>query len=86
MHHYRRNIELLYETPAEQARTMPPHRNYLKDIVRRAVKEKRRTLSAGHSLELLKNYRIRTAPMAVVLNVDYLRPKIREMGLPLSLR
>ena len=86
MYHYRRNIELLYETPAEQARTNPPLRNYLKEIVRKAVREQRRALGAGHALDLLKEYRIPTIPTAVVSNVDHVRMRIQDIGLPLSLK
>lgn len=86
MYRYRRNIQLLYETPAEQTQTNPPLKNYLKAIVRDAIGGGNRTIGAEASLELLKNYSIRTVPTAVVANANYLRATVREIGLPLTLR
>jgi len=84
MYRYRRNIELLYETPAEVERAGAPLRNYLKTVIRKAVKERRRLLGAVQSLDLLANYGIPTAKATVVADVD--RPReILDAGLPLSL-
>ncbi len=86
MYHYRRNIDLLYETPAEQAHRTPPLKNYLKSVVRKAVEGQRRILDDRHALDLLRNYRIPTTPAAVVTDAEDLRNGVRDMGLPLSFR
>ncbi len=85
MYGYRRNIELLYETPAEVAQKDPPLKNYLKTIIRKAVTEGRPLLGAEASLDLLRNYRIGTAKTAVVGNVDQIPGQARKLGFPVSL-
>jgi acetyltransferase len=86
MYNYRRNIQLIYETPAEAAENGAPPTNYLKAAVRRAIREGRRTLSTEHSLDLLKTYRIRTMETAVVTDVmDQIPRRARDLGLPLLL-
>ena len=85
MYRYRRNIQLLYEAPAE-VEAGAPLRNYLKTVVRKAVSEQRRVLDTEHSLDLLKNYRIRAVETVVVTDAMSGNPgRIRELGLPLSL-
>jgi len=85
MYGYHRNIDLLYETPAEVLRTGAPLMNYLKMVVRRAMQEQRFALPGQHALDLLRNYRIDTLRTAVVTNLDQAQRKILELGLPLSL-
>ena len=84
MYKYRRNIELLYETPAEVERAGAPLKNYLKTVIRKALEEQRRWLGTGHSLDLLANYGIETTKTTVVTNVDQPR-QILDAGLPLTL-
>ena len=84
MYRYQKNIELLYETPAEVGETSPRLQNYLKAILRNAIKEKKYRLSTKYARDLLTNYRIR-APRAVVVNdVRHVPEEVRQMGLPLS--
>ncbi len=85
MYRYRRNIELLYETPAEVGQASPRLQNYLKTIVRNAIKEKRHLLSTKYALDLLMNYRIQAVRAAVVTNVRHVPGEARQMGLPLVL-
>jgi len=85
MYRYRKNIDLLYETPAEVALTDPPLKNYLKTAVRQVAKDQRRILGTGQSLDLLKNYRIPTARTAVVKHLDEIPVTARDVGFPLSL-
>ena len=85
MYNYRRNIDLLYETPAKVVQTGTRLRNYLKTAVRKAVKEQRRTLRAGHSLDLLNNYRIETVKTTVVTDLGQVAGRVAALGFPLSL-
>ena len=86
MYRYHRNIELIYETPAKMAQIGAPPLNYLKTVVRKAIKEQKQALTSQHALDLLKNYRIQTLRTAVVSNIDQLRRDIiQRVGLPLSL-
>jgi len=85
MYSYRRNIQLLYETPAEVG-AGAPLRNYLKTAVRKAIKERERVLGAEHTLDLLKNYRIRTVQTAAIAGItSQALARVRDLGLPLSL-
>lgn len=85
MYRYRKNIDLLYQTPAEAVQTNPPLKNYLKMAVRQAVKDQKHTLGAEHALGLLKNYRIQTVKTAVVTQPDQVIGRIRDIGLPLTI-
>ena len=85
MYNYRRNIQLLYETPAE-VESAAPLRNYLKAAVRKTIKERGRILDIEHSLDLLKNYRIPSVGTAVVTDtVNQTIERVRDLDLPLSL-
>ncbi len=84
MYRYKKNIELLYETPAEVGQTSPRLQNYLKAIIRNAIKEKSHLLSAKYALDLLVNYRIQTTRAVVVTDVRHVPEEVRLLGLPLS--
>ncbi len=63
MYRYGRNLELLYETPAELPVNQAPAKNHLKAFIRRTLKEERRILTEEESKNFLVNYGIRcTAP------------------------
>jgi acetyltransferase len=85
MYRYRKNIDLLYETPAEVVHADPPLKNYLKTAVRQAAKDQRHVLGTEHALDLLKNYRIRTVKTAVVKHFDEMFRVARDVGFPLLL-
>jgi acetyltransferase len=85
MYSYRRNIDLLYETPAETTQIRTPLKNHLKTILRNAVKAQRHTLNTEHSLDFLKNYQIETLRTAVVRDPAEVRAGVAGIGLPLSL-
>ncbi|OPX95833.1 MAG: Succinyl-CoA ligase (ADP-forming) subunit alpha [Syntrophorhabdus sp. PtaB.Bin006] len=85
MYRYRKNIDLLYETPAEVAQMDPPLINYLKAAVRQAAKDQRHILGTEQSLDLLKNYRIRIARTAVVKHLDEILRTAQGVGFPLLL-
>jgi len=84
MYRYRKNIELLYETPAEVGQASPRLQNYLKAIVRNLIKEKKHTLSTKYALDLLMSYRIPTAQAAVVTDMRRISEEARSLGFPLS--
>lgn len=84
MYRYRKNIELLYETPAEVGQASPRLQNYMKAIVRNLIKEKKYTLSTKYALDLLMSYRIPTAQAAVVTDMRRISEEARSLGFPLS--
>jgi acetyltransferase len=85
MYRYRRNIELLYETPAEVGQAGRGLHNDPKEIVGNAIKEKRHFLGTEDVLDLLMNYRVQTVRTAVVTSVSRIEAEVRRMGLPLLL-
>ena len=58
MYQYARHLEALYETPEDIALDMDAPRNYLKVLVRRAVKEGHTLLNEKDSKNLLESYGI----------------------------
>ena len=58
MYSYRKNLDLLYETPEELAVDQAPPKHHLKARVRRILREGRRILSEAESKDFLKNYGI----------------------------
>ena len=60
MYQYERNLESLYETPAELPIDQAPPKNNLKALIRRAVKEGRTILNEEESKRFLINYGIPT--------------------------
>jgi len=85
MYRYRRNIELLYETPAEVGQAGRGLQNHPVAAVRDAVTEKRHRLGSEHVLDLLTNYRVQTVREAVVTRVSRIAAEVRQMGLPILL-
>ncbi|MDD3846278.1 MAG: GNAT family N-acetyltransferase [Syntrophorhabdaceae bacterium] len=85
MYSYRRNIDLLYETPAERGQTGAPLKNYVKATVRNAARARQHWLSASHSLDLLANYQISTTRTTVLTDIDSLG-KVLDVGFPLLLK
>lgn len=85
MYQYHRNIELLYETPVEVGRSGPRLRNYLRTMVKKAFKEKKRVLPTKNSLDLLTNYGIPTVESAIFSGIEQIPKKVRQMGFPLVL-
>ncbi|HBL23891.1 MAG TPA: hypothetical protein DDZ40_07205 [Deltaproteobacteria bacterium] len=75
MYRYRRNIELLYETPAEVTHGDSQFKNVLKKIVKKAAENKEATLDIAHSFELLKHYGI---PVKGVAAAGALMLKLRS--------
>lgn len=61
MYSYHRNIQLLYETPAEVAITQPGLKNQLKELVHNAIQEKQSVLTFDQSMFILRSYGISVA-------------------------
>ncbi len=72
MYSYRRNIDLLYEIPAEKAQTGFPLKNYLKTAVRNAASEQKGWLSMEFSMDLVANYGIPAIETTIVHDIDKL--------------
>lgn len=83
MYQYHRNIELLYETPVEVGQRGPRLRNYLRTMVKKAFKEKKRVLPTKNSLDLLTNYGIPVVESVIFTDIEQIQKKVRQMGFPL---
>lgn len=70
MYKYYRNLELLYETPAELPLKEAPPKNHLKAFIKRVVKEGRALLSEEESKDFLNNYGIPITTPYTVHSVD----------------
>ena len=58
MYRYRRNLDLLYETPEELPVDLMPPNSHLKLMVRRAIAEKKHLLSQADADKFLDAYNI----------------------------
>jgi acetyltransferase len=86
MYKYEKNLELLYETPAELSVDSAPPKNNLKALIRRSVKEGAAILTEEESMRFLANYGIPTVSPYVTANVDQALAAAREIGYPVVLK
>ncbi len=86
MYQYRRNLALLYETPAELGLAEGPAKNHLKAFIRRVSNEKRTLLTEAESKQFLLTYGISvTMPSLARSNEEAIRIA-EEMGYPVVLK
>ncbi|MGD0232520.1 MAG: bifunctional acetate--CoA ligase family protein/GNAT family N-acetyltransferase [Syntrophorhabdales bacterium] len=86
MYRYKRNLELLYETPAELPVEQSPPKNNLKAFIRRTLKEGRRILSEAESKNFLKSYGIPTSTPFMVNSADAAASWAERLGYPIVLK
>jgi acetyltransferase len=86
MYRYKRNLELLYETPAELPVDQSPPKNNLKAFIRRTLKEGKRVLTEAEAKNFLKSYGIPgTTPFAVD-SVESAASWAERLGYPVVLK
>jgi acetyltransferase len=86
MYRYARNLELLYETPAELPIDQAPPKHNLKALIRRVVKEGRTVLTEEESKRFLMNYGIPVTKPYVAKNVEKAVQRAHEIGYPVVLK
>jgi acetyltransferase len=86
MYQYERNLQLLYETPAELPVDRAPPKNHLKALIRRAVKEGRIILNEEESKRFLVNYGIPTISARLTQNVEGAISIAKFVGYPTVLK
>lgn len=86
MYSYERNLELLYETPADLPVDQAPPKNSLKALIRRAVAAERVLLTEDEAKRFLNNYGIPTNKTYLVQNVEQAVNIARAMGYPVVLK
>jgi acetyltransferase len=86
MYQYDRNLESLYETPAELPIDQAPSKNNLKALIRRALKEGRTILNEEESKRFLTNYGIPTVSARMAYTVDGALSLAKFVGYPVVLK
>lgn len=87
MYRYRRNLDLLYETPEELSVDLEPPKSHLKVTIRRAAKdEKRSALSQSDVDRFLDAYGIQRARGNLAKTVDQASMIAGEIGYPVVLK
>lgn len=86
MYNYRRNLDLLYETPEElPVDHAPPNKN-LKAFIRRAADKGETVLTEAESMRFLKNYGIPVLKTQTVHSVEEAARVAAEVGYPVVLK
>jgi acetyltransferase len=86
MYRYKRNLELLYETPAELPVDQSPPKNNLKAFIRRTLNEGRKILTEPESKNFLKSYGIPTTASFIVNGVESAASWADRVGYPVILK
>ena len=86
MHQYKRNLELLYETPEELPVDSAPPKRPLKVIMRKAAKENRETLTEMEAKQLLEYYDIPIVKTSVAKTADEAAFSASQIGYPVVLK
>ena len=87
MYRYKRNLELLYETPEELPMDLSPPKNHLKLILKRAAREGRTVLTEEEADKFLDAYRIPRAPAYLAKSLEEaLENASRVGGYPVALK
>jgi acetyltransferase len=85
MHHYRRNLDLLYETPEELSVDFSPPKGHLKVMIRKAASE-RRALTQDETDRFLDAYNIPRAQGTLAKSVEQASMIASEIGYPVVLK
>jgi acetyltransferase len=86
MYKYGRNLELLYETPAELAVDQAPPKSNLKALITRLAKEGTTTVNERDSKRFLSNYGIPTTKPYLAHNAEAALRLANEIGYPVVLK
>ena len=86
MYQYARNLQLLYETPEELRIDLSTNRERLVKMLRKAVRERRETLTDPESKEFLEAYGITTAKTYIVKTPKQAVRMASKIGYPVVLK
>lgn len=86
MYQYKRNVELLYETPEELPVDSAPPKRPLEVILRDAAKENREILNEMEAKKLLEYYNIPVVKTLVAKTVDEAAALASQIGYPVVLK
>jgi acetyltransferase len=86
MHKYKRNLELLYETPAELSVREAPRKEHLLELITNAIKEGRTVLNEQESKVFLSDYGIPTTTPYITRHVGEAAAIVQEIGYPVAIK
>ena len=86
MYKYQRNLDLLYETPAELPVDQSPPKNSLKALIRSICMEGRTALTEEESKRFLTSYKIPSTSVLVARNAEEAVNMARHIGFPVVLK
>jgi len=86
MYQYRRNIDLLYQTPEELSVDSAPPRRPISVILRRAAQEGREVLTEEEAKRVLKYYGFPVVATETAATADEAAEKARHFGYPVVLK
>ncbi|VVB89363.1 Acetate--CoA ligase [ADP-forming] I [uncultured archaeon] len=86
MYHYKRNLELLYETPAELPVDSAPPKRPMVVIIRNAANENREKLTGTETLKLLDFYNIPVIKTLVAKTADEAAACASHTGYPVAMK
>jgi len=86
MYQYRRNIELLYETPEELPVDAAPPKRPISVILKQAAREGREALTEEEAKRLLKYYGFPVVPTEVATTAEEAAARARHFGYPVVLK
>jgi len=86
MYKYQRNLELLYETPAELPVDQAPPKNSLKALIRSICQEGRTVLNEEESKRFLTAYKIPATSVRIACNMEELTNIGRQATYPVALK
>ncbi|HEY6585758.1 MAG TPA: bifunctional acetate--CoA ligase family protein/GNAT family N-acetyltransferase [Candidatus Methanoperedens sp.] len=86
MYQYKRNLELLYETPVELPVESTPPKQPLASIIRNAAREDRKILTETESKRFLEYYNIPIVKTRVAKTVDEAVTYALQTGYPVALK
>ena len=86
MYNYARNLELLYETPADLPVDQAPPKNNLKALIQKTLKEDRTILSEVESKRFLASYGIPATKTLVATNINEAVSAANSTGYPVVMK
>jgi acetyltransferase len=86
MYHYKKSLEIQYETPAELTVNQAPAKNNLKAFIRRAVKQGELILNEKESFRFLTTYGIPALQAEITQSVEEAVSQANHMGYPVVLK
>lgn len=84
MHQYKKNIDLLYETPGSIPRTFVPDKEKATQLIQQHLLKRRYKLDQRYAMELLACYNIKVNQGILTKNKDEARAAAEKIGYPVA--